>query len=415
MASLSAFVDAPSVSLLDDCKKAQLVEIAEHYKIAIVGSNQKDEIKAVIVSSLFEQGVLQKSESGAAGVVPVVVQTAGLTFEQQKVLLAMQFEQKKLQLELRLEQEKLRLEQEKLQFEQEKLRLEQEKLEQEKLQLRLEQEKLQLRLEQEKLRLEQEELRLEKLRLEQEKLEQEKLELRLRQQEGASKRKDEIKAVIVSSLFEQGVLQKSESGAAGVMPVVVQTAGLTFERQKVLLAMQFEQEKLQLRLEQEKLELRLEQEELRLEKLEQEELRLEKLEQEELRLEKLEKLQLRLEQEKLRLEQEKLEKLRLEQERLEQEKLRLEKLQLELRLEQEVEKRLEVLEVEKMKCEEALVFDIASGFVCRVVATWLVSAVFGQLSRGACPRDFVVLPACRSLHNSAGFQCVITRRKPHDD
>ena len=48
MASLSAFVDAPSVSFLDDCKKAQLVEIAEHYKIAVVGSKRKDEIKAVI-------------------------------------------------------------------------------------------------------------------------------------------------------------------------------------------------------------------------------------------------------------------------------------------------------------------------------------------------------------------------------
>ena len=102
MASLSAFVDAPSVSFLDDCQKAQLVEIAEHYNIAVVGSKRKDEIKAVIVSSLSEQGVLQKSESGAAGVVPVV-QTAGLRFEQQKELLAMQFNQT---LELRIEQEK---------------------------------------------------------------------------------------------------------------------------------------------------------------------------------------------------------------------------------------------------------------------------------------------------------------------
>ncbi|KAI9538501.1 hypothetical protein NQZ68_014262 [Dissostichus eleginoides] len=42
------------------------------------------------------EGVLQKSEFGAAGVVPVVVQTAGLTFGQQKELLAMQFEQEKL-------------------------------------------------------------------------------------------------------------------------------------------------------------------------------------------------------------------------------------------------------------------------------------------------------------------------------
>ncbi|KAI9538397.1 hypothetical protein NQZ68_014141 [Dissostichus eleginoides] len=80
------------------------------------------------------------------------------------------------------------------------------------------------------------------------------------QSEG-SKRKDEIKAVIVSSLFEQGVLQKSEFGAAGVVPVVVQTAGLMFGQQKELLAMQFEQEKL--RLEEDRLELRLEQLELR--------------------------------------------------------------------------------------------------------------------------------------------------------
>ncbi|KAI9538905.1 hypothetical protein NQZ68_008982 [Dissostichus eleginoides] len=123
MASLSAFVDAPSVSFLDDCKKAQLVDIAEHYKIAVVGSKRKDEIKAVIVSSLFEQGVLQKSEFGVAGVVPVVVQTASLTFEQQKELLAMQFEQEKL----RLEEDRLQLELRGQQQEEEK-RLEVEKV-----------------------------------------------------------------------------------------------------------------------------------------------------------------------------------------------------------------------------------------------------------------------------------------------
>ncbi|KAI9517604.1 hypothetical protein NQZ68_004826 [Dissostichus eleginoides] len=57
-----------------------------------------------------------------------------------------------------------------------------------------------------------------------------------------------------------GVLQKSEFGVAGVMPVVVQTAGFTFEQQKELLAMQFEQEKL--RLEEDRLELRGQQQEV---------------------------------------------------------------------------------------------------------------------------------------------------------
>ncbi|XP_034062115.1 uncharacterized protein LOC117539871 [Gymnodraco acuticeps] len=116
MASLSAFVDAPSVSFLDGCQKAQLIEISEHYEIAVVGSKRKDDIKAVIVSSLFERGVLQKSESGVAGVGPVVVQTAGLTFEQQKELLAMQFNQERLQLEMRGQQQEVekRLEVEKV-------------------------------------------------------------------------------------------------------------------------------------------------------------------------------------------------------------------------------------------------------------------------------------------------------------
>ncbi|XP_034054293.1 uncharacterized protein LOC117534224 isoform X2 [Gymnodraco acuticeps] len=116
MASLSAFVDAPSVSFLDGCQKAQLIEIAEHYEIAVVGSKRKHDIKAVIVSSLFERGVLQKSESGVAGVGPVVVQTAGLTFEQQKELLAMQFNQERLQLEMRGQQQEVekRLEVEKV-------------------------------------------------------------------------------------------------------------------------------------------------------------------------------------------------------------------------------------------------------------------------------------------------------------
>ena len=108
--SLSSFVDAPSVSFLDDCQKAQLVDIAEQYDIAVVESKRKRDIKAVIVSSLFEQGVLKKSVSGAAGFGPVVVKTAGLTFEQQRELLAMQFEQERLQLEMRGQQQRLEVE-----------------------------------------------------------------------------------------------------------------------------------------------------------------------------------------------------------------------------------------------------------------------------------------------------------------
>lgn len=54
-------------------------------------------------------------------------------------------------------------------------------------------------------------------------------------------------------------------------------------------------------------------------------------------------------------------------------------------------------------------------FLFNVVATWLVSAVLWTAVSGARPRDFVKLPGNRSLYKSAGFQCVNTRRKPHED
>lgn len=104
------FVQCPSDELLDQCTKAQLVDIAEQYDIVVVESKRKRDIKAVIWSSLFEQGVLKKSVSGATGFGPVVVQTAGLTFEQQRELLAMQFEQERLQLEMRGQQQRVEVE-----------------------------------------------------------------------------------------------------------------------------------------------------------------------------------------------------------------------------------------------------------------------------------------------------------------
>lgn len=127
MASLSAFFGAPSVAFMDGCKKEQLVKIAEHYGIVVSGSTRKDDIKNVILASLFERGVLQKSELGAEEplsvpvLAPAVVQMPGLSLEQQKEILAMQFEMGKIwqqnrEKERQLEVVKLELKHSKLQL-----------------------------------------------------------------------------------------------------------------------------------------------------------------------------------------------------------------------------------------------------------------------------------------------------------
>ncbi len=123
------------------------MEIADHYGITVAEKNCK-KIKTALLLSLFEQGVLLKVELCAAKVEslsmpvcgPVVVQTVGLTFEQQKQLLALWFDQEKLRRLLEREQ---KLELDKLR-QAEKLELERMRQNTEKMKLELENSKLQL-------------------------------------------------------------------------------------------------------------------------------------------------------------------------------------------------------------------------------------------------------------------------------
>ncbi|KAM3594955.1 uncharacterized protein V6R79_015868 [Siganus canaliculatus] len=62
MASLAAFFEAPSVAFLKTCKKDELSRIADHFCITVPERVHKDELRDVIVSSLFDQGVLQQRE-----------------------------------------------------------------------------------------------------------------------------------------------------------------------------------------------------------------------------------------------------------------------------------------------------------------------------------------------------------------
>ena len=103
MASSEVFY-APSVAVVNCCKKDELVQTADHYGIMVAKKNRKEEIRR----ELFEQGVLQEEELGAAAVesapmplsVTMVVQMVGRIFEQQKELLVIQFEQENLHLKV---------------------------------------------------------------------------------------------------------------------------------------------------------------------------------------------------------------------------------------------------------------------------------------------------------------------------
>lgn len=101
-----AFYDAPDAAALCSCTKEQLVEIARHYRISFEDDVLKDELKALVMLTLYERGVLPRGAGGAAAV-PLdassrsPVKTEGLlTFEQQERLLRLQLELENTKLQL---------------------------------------------------------------------------------------------------------------------------------------------------------------------------------------------------------------------------------------------------------------------------------------------------------------------------
>lgn len=109
-------MSAPSVSLLNDLTKDQLLQLVAYYKMNL---NQdirlKDQIKALVKTELIERGIL-KSESLEDTLTSV---QSHLTFEQQKELLVVQTEMKEKLLEVqnRIEFSKIQLQQQQLELE----------------------------------------------------------------------------------------------------------------------------------------------------------------------------------------------------------------------------------------------------------------------------------------------------------
>jgi hypothetical protein len=58
MAGIETFFDAPSEELLERFTKAQLLQIAEHYGVAITGK-KKQEVKECLIANLEKDDILQ--------------------------------------------------------------------------------------------------------------------------------------------------------------------------------------------------------------------------------------------------------------------------------------------------------------------------------------------------------------------
>ena len=110
MAGVEDFVRAPSEEFVEQCTKEQLLKLAEVYGIYVSDKRLKDNVKAIVLANLYDQGVLAcasgpPAEGKAAGRVSAQVADSNLTFEQQKELLTLRFQ---LETEKELELEQLR-------------------------------------------------------------------------------------------------------------------------------------------------------------------------------------------------------------------------------------------------------------------------------------------------------------------
>ncbi|XP_050923269.1 uncharacterized protein LOC127139346, partial [Lates calcarifer] len=103
------FLKVPTEELLERCSREQLVRIAEHFKMDVGDKRLKENMRNILKENLLEVGVLsQQIPAVAPGLDSFGVAASGeargstvLTFEQQRELLLLQMEMKKLELEER--------------------------------------------------------------------------------------------------------------------------------------------------------------------------------------------------------------------------------------------------------------------------------------------------------------------------
>lgn len=122
MASVLEFFESPSETFIKYCTKEQLLQIAEHYSIAVSDKKLKDEVKSAVLSALWKTGVLRKEECLSDVAMSESVLMSGLTFEQRKELLMLQLKEE-TERQVTLEKVRQQTEVKKLELQEYKLKL----------------------------------------------------------------------------------------------------------------------------------------------------------------------------------------------------------------------------------------------------------------------------------------------------
>ncbi|MEQ2205538.1 hypothetical protein XENOCAPTIV_002442 [Xenoophorus captivus] len=73
--SLGHFLAAPSIELINSCRKCELLQIVDHFKLQVPKQILKCELKALLVGKLMEAGVIRAPDLPEAAVV-VPIQSA---------------------------------------------------------------------------------------------------------------------------------------------------------------------------------------------------------------------------------------------------------------------------------------------------------------------------------------------------
>lgn len=97
----------PCQEALDACTKEQLLLIAEHYSVVIVGDKQfKENIKAAMRSKLTEVGIMNEDRTDSpTGAAALSFRMHGLSFELQKEILLLQMEHDKMKHEVEIKKQ----------------------------------------------------------------------------------------------------------------------------------------------------------------------------------------------------------------------------------------------------------------------------------------------------------------------
>lgn len=92
MSSVEEFIKAPSVELLDQCTKDQLVKLAERFAVESTKKRLKENIKVELKRKMVKEGILSIDDLVKPSLICPVETPTGLTFEQQKQILMVKFE-----------------------------------------------------------------------------------------------------------------------------------------------------------------------------------------------------------------------------------------------------------------------------------------------------------------------------------